>query len=115
MPPNGYGYGRRGRGRCRRQHWIEHTETNMHYFKPLPGQPPSPNDVVITKDELEILRLVNIENLTQEEAARTMNMSRKTLWSDLQQVRKKITIALINGYGIRIQREPYIKQTIGDE
>jgi predicted DNA-binding protein (UPF0251 family) len=87
----------------------------VNYFKPFPGHPPFPDDIVITRDELEILRLVNIENLTQEQAAKQMNMSRKTLWSDLQLVRKKITTALLHGSPIRIQGEAYIKQQKGDE
>ena len=114
MPPYGQGYGRRGRGRCRRQRWIEHTPSTF-YFKPFPDHPPFPNDITLTKDELEILRLVNIEELTQEEAAQRIGISRKTLWTDLQRARKKITTALIHGYGIRIQGEPYTRTKKGDE
>lgn len=109
MPPHGHGYGRRGRGRCRRQQWIEHNPSIL-YFKPFPNHPPYPDDIVLTRDELEILRLVNLEDLTQEEAAQRMGISRKTLWADLKNARKKITTALINGQGIRIQGDMYTKK-----
>jgi len=109
MSPQGYGYGRGGRGRCRRQRWIEHTPNTL-YFKPFPNHPPFADDIILTRDELEILRLVNIEELTQEEAARRIGISRKTLWTDLQRARKKITTALIHGYGIRIQGDAYTQE-----
>ena len=47
--------------------------------------------------ELETLRLVDEENLTQEQAAERMQISRGTLWRILQKARKKIVIALNSG------------------
>jgi len=59
-------------------------------------------------EELEALRLVDLEDLTQEEAAARMGVSRKTLWNDLQRARKKVINALVNGYEIRIEGGDYI-------
>jgi predicted DNA-binding protein (UPF0251 family) len=59
-------------------------------------------------EELEALRLVDLEDLTQEEAALQMGVSRKTLWNDLQRARKKTVNALVKGYSIRIQGGDYI-------
>lgn len=53
------------------------------------------NPVYLTPDEVEAMRLVYIENLTQEEAARRMNVSRGTLWRSLSSGRKKLAQAII--------------------
>jgi len=37
-----------------------------------------------------------------------MGISRKTLWSDLKSVRKKVVQALVHGYAIRIEGGDYI-------
>ena len=47
--------------------------------------------------EIEILRLVDLEGLQQEEAATILGISRKTLWRDLHEARRKVTDALVNG------------------
>ncbi len=46
-------------------------------------------------DELEALRLVYLEGLTQEEAAKRMNVSRGTLWRMLNSGRRKVVQALV--------------------
>lgn len=47
--------------------------------------------------EIEALRLVDLEGLQQEEAATVLGISRKTLWRDLHDARRKVTDALVNG------------------
>jgi len=105
MPGYGRGYGR-GRGRCRGRRWIEQLPETTH-FQPHGQQTPT-NTVILTLEELEALRLVDLEDLTQEEAAASMGVSRKTLWNDLQRARKKVVNALVNGYIIRIEGGDYI-------
>ena len=51
----------------------------------------------LSKAELEALRLVDEQNLTQEQAAERMQISRGTLWRILQQARKKLISALNSG------------------
>ena len=46
-------------------------------------------------DEVEALRLVYLEERTQEEAARLMGISRGTLWRLLASARKKVTQAIV--------------------
>ncbi|UCE15139.1 MAG: DUF134 domain-containing protein [Candidatus Heimdallarchaeota archaeon] len=53
--------------------------------------------LTLSNVELEALRLVDEENLTQEQAAEKMHISRGTLWRILQQARKKIILALSSG------------------
>jgi len=58
--------------------------------------------IYIMPDELEALRLVYLENLTQEEAAKIMNISRGTLWRLLESGRRKVVQALIEKRAITI-------------
>ena len=89
----------RGRWRCRR--WITALPA-IPYFQPF-GIPPSELKIInLTPEELEALRLVDLEGLYQDEAAAMMGVSRKTLWADLKRARKKVANALVNGYAIRI-------------
>ena len=64
--------------------------------------------VILTFEELEALKLIDLEGLMQEEAAVQMGVSRKTLWNDLKSARKKIATALIQGWAIRIEGGNYI-------
>lgn len=105
MPGYERGYGR-GRGRCRGRRWIEQLPETTR-FQPYGQQTPT-STIILTVEELEALRLVDLEDLTQEEAASRMGVSRKTLWNDLQRARKKAVSALVNGYTIHIQGGDYI-------
>ncbi|MDD5502430.1 MAG: DUF134 domain-containing protein [Candidatus Thermoplasmatota archaeon] len=58
--------------------------------------------VRISADELEALRLADLEKLTQEECAEKMGISRRTYWNTLKNAREKIAGALIFGKEIRI-------------
>ncbi len=51
----------------------------------------------LTTVELETLRLVDKEGLTQEQAATQMHISRGSLWRILQEARKKVISALTAG------------------
>ncbi|AEG60910.1 DUF134 domain-containing protein [Desulforamulus ruminis] len=72
------------------------------YFKPQ-GIPMSQlSEVVLTVEELESIRLVDLEELDQEVCAEKMNVSRPTFHRILNSARKKISQALINGLAIRV-------------
>jgi uncharacterized protein len=101
------GYGRR-RGRCRGMRWVNHPHDTKD-FTPDGYQQPQ-NTIILKIYELEALRLVDLEDLTQEEAAAMMGVSRKTLWNDLQKARKKVINALVNGYQISIQGNEHIQR-----
>lgn len=55
--------------------------------------------------ELEALRLIDQENMTQEQAAIVMKISRGTLWRIIQGARQKVIQALISG-NTKIQLVP---------
>jgi len=58
--------------------------------------------IELTTEEAEALRLRNIEDLEQEEAAKKMNTSQSTFQRILSSAYKKITKALTEGKAIKI-------------
>lgn len=72
-------------------------------FIPQPGTVRPVNLTMLTVDELESLRLADLEGLGQEEAARKMNVSRPTFGRIIEQARRKVAGALVNGRGIGIE------------
>ncbi len=69
----------------------------------MPEGCPKIEAISITLEELETVRLVDLLELDQEEAAFYMGISRKALWNDLMNARKKIASALVYGMGLRIE------------
>ncbi|TFH49711.1 MAG: DUF134 domain-containing protein, partial [Methanothrix sp.] len=61
-----------------------------------------------TLEELEAVRLVDLLDLDQEDAAFYMGISRKAFWNDLMNARKKIAAALVYGMGLRIEGGSYV-------
>jgi uncharacterized protein len=95
----------RGRPKCPRR--VEQTP-EITYFKPR-GVPLSDLEVVsITVEELEALRLVDVEGLKQEDAAIRVGISRRAFWEDLKAARIKIALALSTGKAIEIKGGNYI-------
>lgn len=90
---------RRGRPRVRRI--ISGTPDSRCYL-PRCSLDDKPSVISLSPEEIELIRLIDIEGLEQEEAARKLGVSRKTAWRDLQEVRWKIADALVNGKGIEI-------------
>ena len=75
---------------------------NVTYFKPQ-GVPMRFLEVVeLTNEEAEALRLKNIKDLDQEEAAKKMKTSQSTFQRILSSAYKKIAKALIEGKAIKI-------------
>jgi len=75
---------------------------NITYFKPQ-GVPMRHLEVVeLTAEEVEALRLKNIKDLDQTEAAKKMKTSRSTFQRILTSACKKVSRALIEGKAIKI-------------
>ena len=56
----------------------------------------------MTVEELESIRLKDLEGLNQEESAKKMNVSQPTFNRILSSARRKIADALVNGKSIKI-------------
>ena len=61
--------------------------------------------VDITPEEIESLRLKNIKNLDQTEAAKKMGVSQSTFQRVLSSAYKKVSLALIQGRELRIVKK----------
>lgn len=73
------------------------------YFKPR-GVPLSClEQVVLTVDELEAIRLAYFEGLYQTDAAKKMSVSRQTFGRIIDSANKKIADSLVNGKAIKIE------------
>jgi len=61
------------------------------------------DEICLSLEETEALRLKDIEGLDQEACAERMNISRPTVQRILDSARKKISDALLNGKAIKIE------------
>ncbi len=77
------------------------------YFKPTGIPMPLLEEVVLTVDEVEALRLKDIEKLEQHDCAARMNVAQSTLQRILVSAREKVTRAIIEGKALRIHGGPY--------
>lgn len=73
------------------------------YFKPTAVPLYMLEEVQLAVEELEALRLKELEGLEQEECAQQMNISRPTFQRILNSARRKVADALINGKAIKIE------------
>ena len=75
-------------------------------FGPLSGE--HTQDVVMTVDEFETIRLIDLEGLTQEECSRRMNVARTTVQAIYNGARRKLADSLVNGKHLKIQGGDYV-------
>ena len=66
---------------------------------------PNCDPVDISTEEIESLRLKNIQNLDQTEAAKKMGVSQSTFQRILSGAYKKVSLALVEGRELRIVKE----------
>jgi predicted DNA-binding protein (UPF0251 family) len=66
-------------------------------------------EVVLTVDEFEAIRLADLENLYQEQAAEKMNVSRQTFGRIIEAAHKKVAEALVEGKALKIAGGEYEK------
>src|SRR3990170_1332183 len=74
-----------------------------NYFKPR-GIPLSAlEEVILSFDEFEAIRLADLEGLYQEQAAEEMNVSRQTFGRIIESAHRKVAQALVEGKALRIE------------
>lgn len=83
-----------GRNRILRQVLATPAVKGFRPFGRIGGKRPK---VIMLLDEYEAIRLLDHENLTQEEAAEAMNVSRPTLTRIYDRARRKFASALVEG------------------
>ena len=76
---------------------------NVGFFRPM-GIPASAlQEVCLSLEEVESIRLKDLEELGQEECAQRMRISRPTFHRVLESARGKLADALVNGKAIQIE------------
>src|SRR4030066_630387 len=84
---------------CRRVGSIPESD----YFKPR-GIPLSIlEDVILTVDECEAIRLADLESLYQKQAAEKMKVSRQTFGRIIESAHRKVAEALVKGKALKIE------------
>lgn len=82
-------------------------QPGVNYFKPRGIPLRCLEDVTITVEELEAIRLADGLGLEQEAAGEQMKVSRQTFGRILLSARKKVAEALISGKALRIEGGDY--------
>ncbi len=77
---------------------------NSYYFKPRGIRMKQLEENLLTIDEFEAIRLIDLEEIPQEQAAQKMHISQPTLSRILKSARKKISEAIIKGKAIKIEK-----------
>lgn len=71
-------------------------------------------EIELALDEMEAMRLADLEGLYQADAAACMGISRQTFGKIVAQARKKVTLALIAGKSLRISHSNTSHQRTGE-
>lgn len=85
----------------------------VNYFRPKSVPTSAMEEVVLSVEELEAMRLAHQEGLYQQEAAVRMGVSRPTFGRVLDLAHRKVTKALVEGCALRIEGGTFC--TIGPE
>jgi len=64
--------------------------------------------IILLIDEMETIRLIDLEGYNQEEAAKQMNVARTTVQRIYNDARKKIADSIINGKQLSITGGEYV-------
>jgi uncharacterized protein len=62
-----------------------------------------PGGIVLQEDELEAIRLADLERMYHQQAAEEMNVSRQTFGRILDSAHAKLADAIVNGRSLRVQ------------
>lgn len=85
--------------RCRRIR----CKPDINYFKPRGIPADDLEEVNLTLDELEAIRLADFEGHYQEDAAKKMNISRQTFGNIVNAAHQKIADVLLNAKALKIE------------
>jgi predicted DNA-binding protein (UPF0251 family) len=89
--------------KCRRVDYFP----GVNYFKPAGIPLRVLEEISFSIEEVEAIRLKDLEGLEQEQGAEKMNISRPTFQRILASARQKIADAILNGKAMRIEGGNY--------
>lgn len=76
-------------------------------FGPLDLAMDEQDFIIMTVDEYETIRLIDLENYNQQECAQQMNIARSTVQGIYIEARKKLAESLVNGRPLTIEGGRY--------
>ncbi len=82
------------------------SEPPVSIFKPMGLPRAALDEIQVTLDEYEALRLADLEGIYQSEAAERMGVSRATFGRVLKSAHRKVAEALTRGQALRIEGGP---------
>lgn len=85
--------------KCRRVDY----EPEAKLFRPAGVATDSLQQVLLSLDELEAVRLADLQGMYQEEAARHMEVSRQTFGNIVASARRKLADCVVHGKALRIE------------
>ncbi|MBD3296495.1 MAG: DUF134 domain-containing protein [Candidatus Omnitrophica bacterium] len=91
----------KGKGRPKKRKVIQEQPRTDH-FSPH-GRPGKPDEITVSLEEFEALRLQDYLGLRQKPASAKMGISQQSFSRIVRQARKKIADALVNAKSIRIE------------
>lgn len=80
-----------------------HSDPKAVYFKPRGIPLPELDTIILGRDELEAVRLADLEGKSHGDGATSMGVSRQTFGRIVISARQKIADALVNGKAILVQ------------
>ncbi|OYT42431.1 MAG: hypothetical protein B6U78_01335 [Candidatus Aenigmarchaeota archaeon ex4484_224] len=93
-------WGWKGKGRIPRWIYLQELPRVQEF---VPEKKVVKEPMILSYAEFEAIRLIDLEDLTVEEAGKRMNVSRGTVWRLINSARKKIAKALVEGRPIKIE------------
>lgn len=87
--------------KCRMISYFPH---NTRFFPEYLSQS---NEIIMTLDEYETIKLIDYQDLTQEECASYMHVARTTVQQIYNSARKKLSLMLIEGKSLSIEDRNY--------
>jgi predicted DNA-binding protein (UPF0251 family)/DNA-directed RNA polymerase subunit RPC12/RpoP len=82
-------------------------DPTISYFKPRGVPLREMDEVRLTIDQMEAIRLADLEGLSQQEAGQRMGVSRATFGRIIQRARRVVAEALIHGKAIMLEGGHY--------
>lgn len=88
--------------RPKKTRWIK-CDSGERYFRPQGVSVKKLKGITLTLDEFESIRLIDYEQLTQEQVAKQMKIHRSTVSRIISSAHKKIADAYVNKKAVKVE------------